>query len=473
MTESFHSKFHRVKKVPLAVNNIKIVGLGRTRQHVIDRELKRVYEATTLDELKDRMLEASANIQELDVFRYVDFHCGPGNADKTVDVTMTVKERDMTQLHAGTFVQGGEGSVEASVKLRNVLGLADAYELQAAKGHQQSSTFALSALLPRCVGSEAEAEMRVHKNATSHTKHASYVDHLQGISAHLRSNHHEVSYELGLRDLQPTPGRASKAVEKFRGPALKSALKYMFLMDQRDSAHNPTKGFAVRSVSEIAGVGPLGANILRYVRHELSGMGVIPLSDAISIKLCASGGVVLPWGDEWESKTTSIADRFFLGGPEHGLRGFRNRGVGPTDVRRQGPVPTSKDGAGSSTAAASAEQPKNKLVRDYLGGDLKLSAFAALTCKFPNRLLQGLNVRGQVFVNAGNVVPLSGLGRDGMKTSAMKLYSDMRLTTGVGLTFPVSVGTIELNYCQVHKWSEHDRIKRGLQFSVLPSGGLI
>lgn len=58
------------------------------------------------------------------------------------------------------------------------------------------------------------------------------------------------------------------------------------------------------------------------------------------------------------------------------------------EVLVQGPVPTSKDGAGSSTAAASAEQPKNKLVRDYLGGDLKLSAFAALTCKFPNRLLQ-------------------------------------------------------------------------------------
>lgn len=36
----------------------------------------------------------------------VSWSCCPlGLQDKTVDVTMTVKERDMTQLHAGTFVQ--------------------------------------------------------------------------------------------------------------------------------------------------------------------------------------------------------------------------------------------------------------------------------------------------------------------------------------------------------------------------------
>jgi len=55
---------------------------------------------------------------------------------------------------------------------------------------------------------------------------------------------------------------------------------------------------------------------------------------------CASllPGAMLPWDFEQRprvsiSQATCVADRFFLGGPSS-LRGFRTKGVGPTDVRR-------------------------------------------------------------------------------------------------------------------------------------------
>jgi len=62
---------------------------------------------------------------------------------------------------------------------------------------------------------------------------------------------------------------ASKAVEKFRGPSLKSAMKHTFLMDRRDNPLDPSAGYVVRSTSEVAGLGPLSANLLRYAPHRL------------------------------------------------------------------------------------------------------------------------------------------------------------------------------------------------------------
>jgi len=47
----------------------------------------------------------------------------------------------------------------------------------------------------------------------------------------------------------------------------------------------------------------------------------------------AEAGWLLPWGPGWSKRSTSISDRFFLGGVGS-LRGFRTRSVGPVDARR-------------------------------------------------------------------------------------------------------------------------------------------
>jgi hypothetical protein len=57
-------------------------------------------------------------------------------------------------------------------------------------------------------------------------------------------------------------------------------------------------------------------------------------SEHVGLKLAASLGVLVPWGAGWAHHATSVADRMFVGGPES-LRGFRSRGVGPSDLRRQ------------------------------------------------------------------------------------------------------------------------------------------
>jgi len=87
---------------------------------------------------------------------------------------------------------------------------------------------------------------------------------------------------------------------------------------------------------------------------------------------------------------------------------------------------------------------------------------------------QSLNMKGQVFVNAGTVTPLWPCGPGGLDASSLskRIADDMRVTTGVGILFPISVGLIELNYCHIHKFKDTDRVKRGLQFSITPGGGI-
>jgi len=349
------------------------------------------------------------------------------------------------------------------MKLRNLYGTADTYEIQVEKGSQQSSTYTVSAVQPRLGGTEAEMEARVFKADMSHQKHSSYKEDLQGFSSHFRSGNHEVCYELAMRQISPTLPRASKMVEKHRGPQLKSSLKHTFMFDNRDSVYRPTAGVALRCQTEVAGLGSTGANLLRFVRQELNAHVVIPFNYGLGITLSGSAGVVLPWGDNWSTQVTSISDRFFIGGPSS-LRGFRTRGIGPSDARRQG-----KELEGKQSEKSSGK-PNKESKRDYLGGDLKWTGFAALTWRLPNRFLKALDAQAQLFVDAGNLVPLSGLGVEGMRRTRDHLFQDFRVTTGVGITFPTRIGRVELNYCNVRRFKENDRVKQGFQFGIMPLG---
>ena len=67
-----------------------------------------------------------------------------------------------------------------------------------------------------------------------------------------------------------------------------------------------------------------------------------PISASAALTLSAEGGLLLPWGAGARQAPTSISDRFFLGGLGGGaLRGFDQKGVGPSEPRR-GPVEVSR-----------------------------------------------------------------------------------------------------------------------------------
>lgn len=64
------SLYDRIKDKPLHVDLV-ILHKGRTRPHIIEKELLRIRGAQSLDELKERLLEAQEALEGLNVFQAV------------------------------------------------------------------------------------------------------------------------------------------------------------------------------------------------------------------------------------------------------------------------------------------------------------------------------------------------------------------------------------------------------------------
>jgi outer membrane protein insertion porin family len=296
--------------------------------------------------------------------------------------------------------------------LNNALGYAEQLEAHTAAGSQNSLMFALTATQQRLFGGSAAAEGRLGQTIRSFAKHSSFSEQLRGLSATLADGPHRGEYELAWRQLSDPTRAASTAVRQQLGHSLKSSLKHTYTHDGRDAPTGmPTRGVAVRTATELAGVGP--ADLLRFVRAEAECAGALPLVRGVALALSLRAGVMLPWGAPppggrrpshircgrracmRRGVTRPIrvcaaciaacavpltcvprscfpfsSDRFFLGGPDS-LRGFCTKGAGPTDARRP------RGGAADEEEGSSGGG--SHITRDSLGGDLMCSGSAAVT----------------------------------------------------------------------------------------------
>jgi outer membrane protein insertion porin family len=145
-------------------------------------------------------------------------------------------------------------------------------------------------------------------------------------------------------------------------------------------------------------------------------------------------GVILPLGRGFMDSSTPVTDRFNLGGHSSpvcslggvsSLLGFRTRGVGPTEPRRR--VPGESDNG-----------------RDYLGGDLAVSAFADVSFDLPLKLFKDAGIHGHAFVTAGNVAKLS----EGhyKNFSLDEFRRSFRSTAGVGIILPTKLFRVEVYF---------------------------
>uniref|UniRef100_A0A0A9GEY2 Bacterial surface antigen (D15) domain-containing protein n=1 Tax=Arundo donax TaxID=35708 RepID=A0A0A9GEY2_ARUDO len=163
------------------------------------------------------------------------------------------------------------------------------------------------------------------------------------------------------------------------------------------------------------------------------------------------------------NSSSPVPDRFYLGGHSSpvcclsglsSLLGFRTRGVGPTAPRRL--IPGESDD-GSATPPG----------RDYLGGDLAVSAFADLSFDLPLKLFRDAGIHGHTFLTAGNLVKLSE--GEYKKFSVSEFRQSFRSSAGVGIILPTKLFRVEVNYCYIIKQAEHDNGKTGIQFSFSSS----
>ncbi|KAL0736524.1 hypothetical protein Bca4012_012734 [Brassica carinata] len=456
-----------VSPVPVRVHDVIVKGNEKTKDHVIESEVDGVRHATTLQELLEAANVANSNLRALDIFDSVKItlDAGPPELPDTTNVVVKVVESQSplaAEIIASTKSQARSSSLEGSLKYKNIFGHGDIWDTSLAYGCDSSGEVGLGLYLPRFRGRPSPFTSRVYLSTQDWIKFSSYRERALGVSLGvLLSKNHELGYTLAWRNLIDPTQMASRAIRRQIGHSLVSDLKYSFKVDERNSALRPTRGYSFVSTSQIGGLAP-DSRTLRFLRQEFDVKYAVPLGFYRSaLNFGVSGGITFPWGSGYKSRASSVSERFFLGGNispvcslegPSALWGFKTRGLGPNEPRRE--VEDENQSGGDAYE------------RDFVGGDVAVTAYADLSFDFPLRWFRERGIHGHVFACAGNMAELSG--NKYRNFTVPKFLETFRSSVGAGIVLPTSLFRMELNYCHILKKQEHDRAKSGffLTFST-------
>ncbi|KAH9614545.1 hypothetical protein KSS87_001966, partial [Heliosperma pusillum] len=349
-------------------------------------------------------------------------------------------------------------SVEGTGKAKNLFGYADILDATVSYGWSQSTEVSVGAALPRLRHWATPVFARASLLSQDWQLLSSYKEQSLGVGLGLLSTeNHNLMYNFTWRTLIDPSQMAGASVRRQLGHSLISSLKYTFKVDKRNSPIRPTRGYAFSFSTLLAGLNPDNRSG-RFIRQELDLRYAFPLGfNRTALNLGVSAGVIFPWGKGFLDRPSSLPDRFFMGGNSspvcslsgpNSLLGFKSRGLGPTEPRRQ-----TRENPESDSSVASA--------RDVLGGDLAVSAFADLSFDLPLRIFKEAGIHGHVFAAAGNLTKLTE--NEWRNFSAKGFLETFRSTVGCGIIVPTKLFRMEVNYCHIVRQFEHDHGKTGVQ----------
>ncbi|XP_059627948.1 uncharacterized protein LOC132270765 [Cornus florida] len=456
--------YNRISKerVPLRVHDVLIKGNTKTVDSLIEAEVEGLKHVTSVQELLQAATMANARLQRLEIFDSVNIvlDSGPPELPGTTNVIVQVVEtKDPLTGNIGIYSkpEARSWSLEGLVKLKNLFGYGDLWDGSLSYGWDQTSEVSAGVTLPRFKRLVTPLTARVSLLSQDWLKFSSYKERSLGLSLGLLSSrNHDLAFNLSWRTLTDPAQIASRSIRRQLGHGLLSSLKYTFKIDRRNSPFRPTRGYAFVSTSQIGGLVP-DHRSLRFFRQEFDLRYAFPLGFYhAALNFGLSGGVIFPWGSGFLNTPSPLPERFFLGGNASPvctlggpttLLGFKSRGVGPTEPRRQ--LRENSNDQGSE--------------RDFLGGDLALTAFADLAFDLPLRVLREAGIHGHVFACAGNLTKLTE--NSFREFSFQKFRESLRSSAGFGVIVPTKLFRMEVNYCYIVKQHEHDRGKTGVQFS--------
>jgi outer membrane protein insertion porin family len=264
---------------------------------------------------------------------------------------------------------------------------------------------------------------------------------------------HDVGYSGLWRQVTGLAENASPTVRGDAGDSVKSSITHDWICDRRDNPLLPSSGYLMKTVSEIAGWGPLKGDVAFWKSEfETQGAMSIPIpgisgNSGVTLTTALRGGLLYPLalGGESSPKPSRINDRFQLGGPTD-VRGFRLSGLGP------------RDGA------------------DAVGGDIFAAGSANLLFPLP-RVGADKPLRFQTFINGGRLLAIKSLGEEGRVDSSSvqkNVYSTMAelgnglpsLSAGCGIVYAHPVARFELNFSLPLVIRKGEEGTKGLQFGV-------
>jgi outer membrane protein insertion porin family len=374
-----------------------------------------------------------------------------------IDIYLQVKEKSRLLLKTGTDLGNTEGSAYANLLLRNAFGGAESFNFNASTGTRTRSSYSGTFETP--ILSNPDLRFSLDALASSTQKPwASHEEVLKGAGAKIRwltptGHRHEFGYTGVWRQVTALAGDASPSVRQDAGDSVKSSISHTWITDTRNNPLLPNKGYLMKTISEIAGWGPLGGDVAFWKSEvETAGAVAIPVpgvkgDSGVSATAGFRAGLIypLPLGNESVSRPSRINDRFTLGGPTD-VRGFKIAGLGPRD----GP--------------------------DGVGGDVYAAASANLLFPFP-RLGKDSPLRFQLFANGGRLLALKSGGEKGgmsgtaVQSSVYRTVAELAnglpsLAAGFGIVYAHPVARFELNFSLPLVMRKGEDARKGLQFGV-------
>ncbi|XP_027337974.1 sorting and assembly machinery component 50 homolog B-like [Abrus precatorius] len=450
--------------VPIRVHDVLIHGNTKTKDWVIQAELKVVENATTMQELISASEIALARLQSLEIFdsSKLTLKAGPPELPHTANVIVNVVEtakKISGEFSVYTKPSTSAWTAEGALKYKNLLGYGDLWDASLAYGANQATEVSVGVYAPHLKGLLTPLVARLSMLSQDWQEFSSYKEQLLGMSLGLISTkHHDLVYTLGWRTLTDPSQLSSRSIRRQLGHGLLSSLKYTFKIDRRNSPIRPTKGYAFLSTTHVGGLTP-DHRSLRFLRQEFDVRCAVPFGFYnTALNLGISAGAVFPWGHGFMNKPSPLPERFYLGGDFSPvctmggpitLWGFKTRGLGPTEPRRR-----SRDEIIDNDDSSRW---------DFVGGDLAVTAFADFSFDLPVRWLRKHGIHGHVFAGAGNTAKLTQY--EFKHFSPRKFLESFRTSVGCGFVVPTRLFRLEGNFYYVLRQAEHDRGKTGFRFS--------
>lgn len=356
-----------------------------------------------------------------------------------------------------TVIQDDIAGVAASGALTNIFGGAEKLSVSVAR---DSTPRALTSwYVDFSAPIQASPDLQAHVSAFVQKKENSWASHqsaLQGVSAKVVSasalypgSFFEAGIESVQRSVTGVSEDASDSIKSLENStSQKTALFSRFAIDRRDNPVYPTSGYFVDIQSEVAGV--FGGDLLKSDVSYLKTLGsasysksLDPSSNNLVISASVGSGLLWTYNSSHAGPNTSsssIHDRFFLGGKSSGLSGllygYKFNGLGP------------KDGF------------------DSVGGDAFTLGNISVVGKLP-RLASShplSPLRFLLFFSGASLVPVTHSG--GAKGLRDSLFSEPSTSAGAGLLYKAGAADLELVYGVPLHSRDEDWSRKGLQVSV-------
>ncbi|RMZ83378.1 hypothetical protein DV737_g1673, partial [Chaetothyriales sp. CBS 132003] len=454
--------------LPTTVSSVTVLGAPNTRHGFLKRIVEPLLSANrdrpyTHSEVVQEVAATADKLRQFAIFQepisiYLDKPSQTDALTTPTDIAVfySVKERGRVTLKTGTDVGNAEGSGYVNAQWRNMFGGAETLDANASLGTKTRSSY--SAFFDTPILSNAQYGFQVGgvQSATQKT-FASHEESLRGGWAKLRwlsaaNSSHELAYNGFWRQITGLGQNASPTVRNDAGDSVKSSISHLWIKDGRDSPLLPQSGYYLKTVAELAGVGPLQGDVA-FVKGEVEQQTTIPIpipgisgKSGVSFSAGLRAGLLYPLalGSSSTVKGSRINDRFQLGGPND-IRGFRLSGVGPHD--------------GS----------------DAVGGDVYAAGSANLLVPLP-KLGADKPLRLHAFVNGGRLLALrhdkeGPLTKEEVKKSVADTIAELgnglpSTSAGIGLVYAHAVARFELNFSLPLVVRKGEDARKGLQFGI-------